>query len=422
MTTSRTFFRLAGLLLLLDLNGSARAADDPDLILHHGKIVTVDRDFSIREAVSIKGDRLIQVGTNDDVLSLRGPNTTLKTTSLARWFAGLIDSHTHPTGACMTEFDHPVPDMETIQDVLDYIHSRAEALGPERWVVVRQVFITRLKEQRYPTSRRAGSGRAPQPRPVLDRPRCVGQLAGPQTQRHSTRIFRSMDDRDRSRRIRGRASRPGSSGNCTRYVSVSPAEHGAATELKIRSGGWPSFSRDSATRSGSRPSSIATPTHRPLDRYQENARGRAALTVRLGISHHVETLGPLDKVLEEIRRVAALPRLPVVGPELRDDHSGHPRPIAGWRHAHGRPACARALGVSRLYAIDDPSHRGVLFIPRDEARHRSWNEAVASGLQFTAHSVGDGAVHAAARRLRRDQQAHEQAAADAPVHHALGTS
>jgi len=39
--------------------------------------------------------------------------------------------------------------MESIADVLDYIHRRALALGAGKWVVVRQVFITRLKEQRY---------------------------------------------------------------------------------------------------------------------------------------------------------------------------------------------------------------------------------------------------------------------------------
>ena len=50
----------------------------------------------------------------------------------------------------MTEFDHPVPEMETIRDVLDYVRSRAEALGPGKWIVVRQVFITRLEGAALP--------------------------------------------------------------------------------------------------------------------------------------------------------------------------------------------------------------------------------------------------------------------------------
>ena len=49
-------------------------------------------------------------------------------------------------------------------------------------------------------------------------------------------------------------------------------------------------------------------------------------------------------------------------------------------------------GVSKIYAIDDPNYRGVLFIP-PEKLVPIVREAVTSGLQFTAHSVGDGAVH-----------------------------
>ena len=51
----------------------------------------------------------------------------------------------------MTEFDHEVPEMESIDDVLAYVKARAKAVGEGKWVEVSQVFITRLKEQRYPT-------------------------------------------------------------------------------------------------------------------------------------------------------------------------------------------------------------------------------------------------------------------------------
>src|SRR5262249_54586319 len=57
----------------------------------------------------------------------------------------------HPNGACTIEFDHPIPQMETIADVLAYVKDRAKVLAKGEWIVVRQVFITRLREQRYPT-------------------------------------------------------------------------------------------------------------------------------------------------------------------------------------------------------------------------------------------------------------------------------
>jgi predicted amidohydrolase YtcJ len=53
----------------------------------------------------------------------------------------------------------------------------------------------------------------------------------------------------------------------------------------------------------------------------------------------------------------------------------------------------RPWGVSKIYSIDDPDYRGVLFIP-PERLAPIVKTTVESGLQFTAHSVGDGAVHA----------------------------
>ena len=50
-------------------------------------------------------------------------------------------------------------------------------------------------------------------------------------------------------------------------------------------------------------------------------------------------------------------------------------------------------GVSEIYSITDPQYRGVLFIPKDRLKPMV-RATVESGLQFTAHSVGDGAVHA----------------------------
>ena len=114
MSMSRASSRFAGVLLSLGLGGAAAGADEADLILHHGKVVTVDREFSIRQALAVKGDRLLRVGTDEEVLKTRGPRTAVVDLGGKMVLPGLIDSHTHPTGACMTEFDHPIPEMETI--------------------------------------------------------------------------------------------------------------------------------------------------------------------------------------------------------------------------------------------------------------------------------------------------------------------
>jgi len=42
------------------------AAVAPDLILYNGKVLTVDERFSVAEAVAIRGERIVAVGTAAD--------------------------------------------------------------------------------------------------------------------------------------------------------------------------------------------------------------------------------------------------------------------------------------------------------------------------------------------------------------------
>jgi len=49
-------------------------------------------------------------------------------------------------------------------------------------------------------------------------------------------------------------------------------------------------------------------------------------------------------------------------------------------------------GVSKIYSITDPNYRGLLFIQPDRL-YEVFRLALANGLQPTAHSAGDGAVH-----------------------------
>src|SRR5262245_23938756 len=96
-------------LVSLGLCGTAaRADDEADLILHNGKVVTVDRGFSVRQALAVKGDRLLRVGTDEEIKKTRGPGTAVIDLGGKMVLPGLIDSHTHPTGASLTDFDHQV--------------------------------------------------------------------------------------------------------------------------------------------------------------------------------------------------------------------------------------------------------------------------------------------------------------------------
>src|SRR5262245_29039147 len=67
----------------------------PDLILSNGKIITVDERFTIAQAVAVKGDRIIAVGSNADVNPLAGPSTRRIDLRGRAVIPGLIDNHLH---------------------------------------------------------------------------------------------------------------------------------------------------------------------------------------------------------------------------------------------------------------------------------------------------------------------------------------
>src|SRR5690349_16410493 len=126
-------------------------AQPADLILHDGKVVTVDPQFHIVDSMAVRGDRIVATGARDEVAKLAGPATRQIDLKGKTVLPGLMDTHSHALSAAMYEFDHPVPDMETIADVLKYIRSRAAIAKEGEWIELTQVFITRLRDQRFPT-------------------------------------------------------------------------------------------------------------------------------------------------------------------------------------------------------------------------------------------------------------------------------
>src|SRR5437667_5629040 len=88
--------------------GRTLFAAEPNLILHHGRIVTADPRFSVQQAIAVTSDRITAVGDNDSVVRLKGPATTVVDLEGKMVLPGLIDSHVHPDAA-MTEFEPTIP-------------------------------------------------------------------------------------------------------------------------------------------------------------------------------------------------------------------------------------------------------------------------------------------------------------------------
>src|SRR5262249_40887814 len=314
-TMTRRILLCLGVALSWLLAALPAPAADADLILHNGKVVTVDAKFSVHQAIAIQGDHVLRVGTNDEVLKTKGEKTEVIDLKGKMVLPGLIDSHVHPTGACMTEFDHPVPDMESIGDVLAYVKARAKALSKGEWIVVRQVFITRLKEQRYPT--RAELDEAAPDNPVMF-------STGPDASLNSLALKLSGIDKDFkvTDGEHGHAEKDPKTGeptgilrSCTRYVK-SQASGREATERDRTERLVQLFQDYNSVGLTGIVYRAASPG--AIDRYKK-LLDNGQLSLRIGISHHVDTGGATEQVQKAIRKVAEHPlckgdaRLRIIG-------------------------------------------------------------------------------------------------------------
>jgi predicted amidohydrolase YtcJ len=76
---------------------AAAAAPAPaDLVLIHGKIHTEDPGRSVVQALAVRGNTIVAVGTDQAVSALVGPNTRTVDLGGRVVLPGIIDAHTHP--------------------------------------------------------------------------------------------------------------------------------------------------------------------------------------------------------------------------------------------------------------------------------------------------------------------------------------
>jgi predicted amidohydrolase YtcJ len=139
--------RIFAFLLLV----SGLFAADADLILHNGKIVTVDSAFSVRQAVAVKAGRIVAVGSDAAVLRERGPGTTVVDLRGRTVLPGLFDSHVHALEAGLSEYRAPLPAFDSFDAVRRWLRQEAAKTPKGEWIVVPRTFPTRMREMEMPT-------------------------------------------------------------------------------------------------------------------------------------------------------------------------------------------------------------------------------------------------------------------------------
>ncbi|HEX6163549.1 MAG TPA: amidohydrolase [Vicinamibacterales bacterium] len=120
----------------------------PDLVLFNGKIITVDRGFSVHTAVAILGDRILAVGNDDQMKSVAGTSTRLIDLNGRAVIPGLMDNHLHGAGG------GPGVDLSrarSMADVMAALQARVQAAKAGDVIVSNSDWHeAQLKEQRLP--------------------------------------------------------------------------------------------------------------------------------------------------------------------------------------------------------------------------------------------------------------------------------
>jgi predicted amidohydrolase YtcJ len=124
-----------------------------NLILHNGKITTVNAHQPEAKAVAVAGGRFIAVGSDGDVLKLRGSATQVIDLGGRRTSPGLYDSHLHLIrGGLNYNMELRWDGVPSLADALRMLREQARRTPPPQWVrVVGGWTEFQFAERRMPT-------------------------------------------------------------------------------------------------------------------------------------------------------------------------------------------------------------------------------------------------------------------------------
>ena len=129
------------------------------LVLRRGKIITVDRDFSIAETMAIDGHSILHVGSSAEMQPFIGPETRVIELHGACVIPGLIDTHAHMDREGLRDLFLSLTGAQSVREVVDIVAREVAARPRGEWLVTAPLgtppyhfdVATMLAEHRVPT-------------------------------------------------------------------------------------------------------------------------------------------------------------------------------------------------------------------------------------------------------------------------------
>jgi len=140
------------LALLLTLLATPAIAQPADLVLRGGKVITVDKDWRVAQAVAIRDGRFIAIGDDEAMAGHIGPSTQIVELRGRTVIPGLIDTHLHQLFAALNGPAVQLLGARSVADVQKAIGERVARTEPGKWVMASSGWHESiLEEGRMPT-------------------------------------------------------------------------------------------------------------------------------------------------------------------------------------------------------------------------------------------------------------------------------
>lgn len=111
---------------------------EANLIIKNGKVITVDKDFSIREAVAVHDGKIVAVGANHEIEEFIGPDTKVLDLKGKPILPGINESHMHGPFFGATRpplaIDLTFPAVKSIPELVDALRREVEKTEPGEWI------------------------------------------------------------------------------------------------------------------------------------------------------------------------------------------------------------------------------------------------------------------------------------------------
>lgn len=143
--------------------GSALAQNQaPDVIYINGKVVTVDRNFSVANAFAVTGERFVSVGARATILKQARHNTRIIDLGGRTVVPGFIDTHPHTLNGHAREeelYQVSLHGVRSVDEVVKRVRDATSAVAPGAWIVTTGIgeppdyfnLPESLAEKRWPT-------------------------------------------------------------------------------------------------------------------------------------------------------------------------------------------------------------------------------------------------------------------------------